>query len=322
MFHTANSNKILHKKTNIQLSQVHYICSMNKIGFLFLMVCMTHLTKAQHIDILRTGFKYGPSAKSESGAALINASASVDVLLPLQRENGDAVLAGFNAEYAMLQIENSPAQHYYPTRFVLGYQKQLKSGNKFTALFLPSIKSNWQNINSNHLQNGIYARYDWYKTKNLKWQFGGYFNTELASLFFVPIISLNYYGSKNWHFYGVFPVNYNIMRNVGDRTRLGIRYQGLMNSIYTEVNGIPGYWERAPIELFLAVEHYFTPRIVGRFMAGHSVMRTMNLYDFNQQSDFRISAVRFGDNRNANYSAGDSFLFEFSLFYRYDLSDS
>lgn len=112
------------------------------------------------------------------------------------------------------------------------------------------------------------------------------------------------------------------MRNVGDRTRLGIGYQGLMNSIYTEVNGISGYWERAPIELFLAVEHYFTPRIVGRFMAGHSVMRTMNLYDFNQQSDFRISAVRFGDNRNANYSAGDSFLFEFSLFYRYDLSDS
>lgn len=307
---------------NLMKPNFIYICSMKKIGLLIIFHLLTSSFFAQHIDILRAGYKYGPSAKSESGVSLTNVSSSLDFLLPLQRKNGDAVLAGFNAEYAVLQLENTSAEHYFPTRFVLGYQKQFDSGNKLTALFLPSVKSNWQNINSNHFQYGFYARYDWYKTKELKLQFGGYLNTELASLFFVPLISLDYYGSRNWHFYGVFPVNYNIMRNVGKKTRLGLRYQGLMNSIYTESGGIPGYWERAPIEFFLAVEYYFTPRIVGRFMAGRSVMRTMEIYELNQQSDFRLSAVRFGDSRNALYSAGDTFLFEFSLFYRYDLSGS
>lgn len=293
---------------------------MKKALLLFLLVAYSAIITGQHIDIVRAGYKYGPSASSESGNSLTNASATLDVLLPLQRKNGDAILAGLNAEYAALEIDGNNKEHYFPTRFILGYQKLFKSGNKLTALFLPSVKSNWENINSNHIQYGIYARYDWYKNPDVKIQFGGYLNTELASLFFVPLISLDYYGSKNWHFYGVFPVNYNIMRDLGKKTRVGLRYQGLMNSIYFEQNNVQGYWERAPIELFLAVEHYFTPRLVGRVMAGHSVMRTMSVYGIDQQSSFRLSAVRFGDNRTPVYEAGDTFLMEFSLIYRYDLA--
>lgn len=302
---------------------LYYICHMvKKLIIIYAILCPLISLCQEHIDLFSTHYKLVPTANSANTKNLTERSFTINALLPIQRENGDAFITGFSLEQASISFENDSLnfeESYLPTRLQLGYQFSLRDNSSLMLLALPKISSNWKNIADKHFQFGVYALYSFKPNPNWKVKLGGYYNSELFGPFFVPLISADYYGFENWLFYGTIPVNYNIMYLAGEKWRFGFRYQGLVNTIYNDTQFQNTYWERKPQEALGVIEYYLQPNMVLRGMAGHTVLRSIDLYGQNQSVDTRISAIGIGDNRESLLSAKDAPVFQLSFIYRYEL---
>ncbi len=196
-----------------------------------------------------------------------------------------------------------------------GLYQKFSNGRGLQLLFSPRFMTDFNNVDGGHFQFGGVALYEKRFHDHLMMRFGLMFNDELGGPFIVPIVYTNWQISTKWSLVGMWPISGKIKYDVNDNISAGISHFGLVTSYKLGHPDYQGdYMERTSIDLCL----FGRVRVAGNFhlegRLGYALGRSYYQYDADQKADFRITIVKFGDNRvakNVNFNPGPIALLRF-----------
>ena len=169
---------------------------MMKNIFLFCLLSLVSLVSfgQNHVDLARFHYSNTPQNNFDSIGGSTNVEDfGLDVTLPIQLNDSNAILTGFNIDQVKTQFH--PMDNFRTVSTVnikLGYNK--KHGEKWsgTYMFLPKIASDFKNITSKDFQFGALILMKYSKKENVKYNVGAYYNSELFGPLVVPLIGIYY----------------------------------------------------------------------------------------------------------------------------------
>ena len=129
------------------------------------------------------------------------------------------------------------------------------------------------------------------KSKQLKYKFGVYYNSELSGPFYMPLLGIDWRFNKT-NIYGVLPGNLTIERKLNTVFYYGITFRAITNS-YQQYNN--KFIRIDDNQLTLFMDCYLSKHIVLNVEAGHSVFRRIRLGD-NQKNPFYYFTASTNDN--------------------------
>ena len=189
-----------------------------------------------------------------------------------------------------------------------GIYQKFSNGRGLQLLFAPRFMTDFNNVDRGHFQIGGVALYEKRFSDKLLMRFGAMLHDELGGPYMVPIIYTDWQISSKWSLKGTWPISGKIKYQVNDNFSTGISHFGLVTSYKLGHPDYQGdYMERTSIDECL----FGRVRLAGNFhlegRLGYALGRYYNQYDADQKADFRITILKFGDNRvakNVNFKSG------------------
>ena len=189
-------------------------------------------------------------------------------------------------------------------------------------MLLPKISSDFKQIGSKDFQLGTVVLMKYEKSNHFNHRFGAYTNTELFGQFLVPIFGLYYLSpSEELELKLLLPLAGNLNYSIGNSVSLGVNFKGQirsynLNSRYG--NEDSRYISRSTNEASAYFNYSLKNGLNLRVHIGRSIGRNFRVYD--EKVTFAIPLVYFRDRRNQlNADFSDSWLFQLSAFYRFNL---
>jgi hypothetical protein len=189
-----------------------------------------------------------------------------------------------------------------------GLYQKFSNGRGMQLLFAPRFMTDFNNVDGGHFQLGGTALYEKRFHDRLLMRFGFMLHDELGGPYMVPIVYTNWELSSKWSIVGTWPISGKIKYQANDNVSAGISHFGLITSYKLGHPDYQGdYMERTSIDLCL----FGRIRLAGNFhlegRLGYAMGRYYKQYEAGQKADFRITIIKFGDNRvakNVNFNPG------------------
>ena len=189
-----------------------------------------------------------------------------------------------------------------------GLYKKFSNGRGMQLLIAPRFMTDFNNVDGGHFQLGGVALYEKKFSERLMMRFGAMLHDELGGPYMVPIVYTDWIISSKWSIIGMWPISGKIKYTVNENLSAGISHFGLITSYKLGHPDYQGdYMERTSIDecLFARVRIVGNVHLEGRI--GYALGRYYKQYDADQKADFRITIIKFGDNRvekNVNFNPG------------------
>ena len=149
-------------------------------------------------------------------------------------------------------------------------------------------------------------------------RFGALYSGERFGPLLVPLVDLNWVSaSGKWSISGLLPIYGRINRHLTTRTTVGLSFFGLVTSYSLDERFDQGYMERVSIDITGFVRY----KVAGNWHAearfGYALGRKYAQYGPDDQVPFRLSILKFGDNRPEprNITVHDGLMAEFRVVY-------
>ncbi len=290
---------------------------MKSISIIFLLACCAVSISAQsNLDIFTLSGRYGFPQEYESTytgkATETGILANLQMPVPFSETTiwyNQLTFTNFmvNNDIAMPSDLANPISVY---GFILqtGLYKKFSNGRGMQLLFAPRFMTDFNNVDGGHFQLGAIALYEKKFSDRLMMRFGAMLHDELGGPYMVPIVYTDWKLSPKWSIVGMWPISGKIKYDVNENLSTGISHFGLVTSYKLGHPDYQGdYMERTSIDecLFARVRMVGNIHLEGRL--GYALGRYYRQYDADQQADFRITILKFGDNRvekNVNFNPG------------------
>lgn len=200
-----------------------------------------------------------------------------------------------------------------------GLVQRLSDANTLQILVVPRYMSDMCNPGSESWQFGAVGLYEHRFGENLKMRFGALYNTEIAGPLVVPLVGIEWKISEKWSLTGLFPIYGKLNYKIDERFTTGLSHFGLFTS-YDLTNPVYSdtYMERSSIDLsgFLQMNLVGNIFIEARF--GYALSRKYEQYPNGSKVGFRLSIIKFGDDRGEpiNQQFQDGFFANLRVVYR------
>jgi hypothetical protein len=189
-----------------------------------------------------------------------------------------------------------------------GVYQKFSHGRGIQLLFAPRFMTDFNHVDGEHFQFGGVALYEKRFSDRLLMRFGAMLHDELGGPYMVPIVYTDWQLSPKWSIKGTWPIAGKIKYQVNDDISTGISHFGLVTSYKLGHPDYQGdYMERTSIDLGL----FGRVRVAGNFhlegRLGYALARSYEQYAADQKADFRITIIKFGDNRvarNVSFNPG------------------
>lgn len=304
---------------------------MKKIILFILLAITTSLLSPlfaqDFVDLLRLKYADTPLNQFDSSTATTRIQEfDIDATLPIQFENENAFITGFNIQRLSTKINPNYPELTSVYTILLKIGMNIKHSEKWTGTYmlLPKLSSDLKYVNAEDFQLGAYVLFKYAKTANLKYQFGMYYNSELFGPFFVPLLGIYYMSpSKKLEINASLPVWADINYRFNDWFRLGFSFSAFVRSYNINEpqfskNG--EYLVKASNEPMLYLQFEPTKSLIIQTKIGYSIGRNYRIYDEKDRVTFGLSAFRIGDDREQlNSDFNDGMIFELRLLYRYHI---
>ncbi len=211
--------------------------------------------------------------------------------------------------------------NYYSLGLTLGYNHKFSEDKSFVFILLPRLNSDYKSINSNALQLGFLSTYNKRSSEKFLWKVGMYFNMEFFGPFVVPLFGLNWNVSEKLDIVGDLPIWAKINYQVSKPFALGVGYKALVSSYRLSGDVFnDAYTSRFAIEPYLYLDFEVAKNIFLNGKAGYTMSRKYPVYAKDDQLDWQLSFVKFGDDRaQLNPEIEDGVFFEFGIAYKVDV---
>jgi hypothetical protein len=212
--------------------------------------------------------------------------------------------------------------NFYSLGLTLGYNHNFSEDKSFVFILLPRLNSDYKSINSNALQLGFLTTYNKRSSEKFLWKVGVYFNTEFFGPFVVPLFGLNWNVSEKLYIAGDLPIWAKINYQVSKPFALGVGYKALVGSYRLSGDFNDAYTSRFAIEPYFYLDFEIAKNIYLNGKAGYTMGRKYPVYAKDDQMDWQLSFVKFGDDRTQlNPVIDDGIFFEFGIAYKVDVPD-
>lgn len=213
----------------------------------------------------------------------------------------------------------------WPTNFhslglTLGYNHKFTKDKSFVFILLPRLNSDYKSINADALQLGFFTTYNKRSSEKFLWKVGLYFNTEFFGPFVVPLFGLNWDVSDKFNISGDLPIWAKINYKVSKPFAVGVGYKALVSSYRFSVESDDYYTSRFAIEPYFYLDFEVAKNIYWSGKAGYTMSRNYPVYDKDDQLDWQLSFVKFGNDRTQlNPIIENGVFFEFGIAYKVDV---
>ena len=211
-----------------------------------------------------------------------------------------------NLSYTASHVQNNlelPATMQNPINlhgFILqtGLVQRIDDKRAFQLLYVPRYMTDDIGESEGAWQHGAIALYEYRWNSNFMMRFGAMYNQELGGPLLVPLFDINWQMSEKWSMAGLFPIYLKINYQASPRWIVGFSHFGLITSYALHNPEYAGdYMERTSIDLtgFARWKMVGNWHLEGRI--GYALNRNYEQYHADQKVDFRLSIIKFGDNR-------------------------
>ena len=283
---------------------------------IFLLFAGSPVFSQQSIDLFTVSGRYGLptsyestfSGKSTEITSMINLKAPVVF--------NDKNIWYNDLTYNYFAVNNDitmPENMANPIRlhgFILqtGLVHRFSTSTAVQLLFAPRYMTDFTGKGLNRWQFGGIFMFEKVFRETLMMRFGALYNQELGGPFIVPLVYLEWQISDRWSASGMLPIFAKVKYKVNDNFNTGLAFFGLITSYKLGDPDYAGdYMERTSIDPAL----YGRLRIAGNLhfegRIGYAIDRKYEQYAADQTVPFRISIIKFGDNRvpeNVNFHSG------------------
>jgi hypothetical protein len=290
---------------------------MKFLSFFILGMCTTFYIYAQSsLDIFTLSGRYGFPQEYETTYSEKATENGILANLQMPVPFSESTIWYNQLTFNNFRVNNDitmPAEIANPINvygFILqtGLYKKFSNGRGMQILFAPRFMTDFNNVDGGHFQFGGVALYEKRFHDNLMMRFGAMLHDELGGPYMVPIVYTDWQISSKWSLVGMWPISGKIKYDVNDNVSTGISHFGLVTSYKLGHPDYQGdYMERTSIDECL----FGRVRIAGNFhlegRLGYALGRYYKQYDADQKADFRITIIKFGDNRvakNVNFKSG------------------
>ncbi len=297
---------------------------MKLLTFFILGICTSFYISAQSsLDLFTISGRYGLPQEYEStySGKATETGMLVNVQFPIPFSESTIWYSQLTNTTFWVNNDNTmPADIANPimiSGFILqtGLYKKFSNGRGMQLLIAPRFMTDFNNVDGGHFQFGGVALYEKRFHDRLMMRFGAMLHDELGGPYLVPIVYTDWQISSKWSLVGMWPISGKIKYQVNDNISAGISHFGLVTSYKLGHPDYQGdYMERTSIDLCL----FGRVRVAGNFhlegRLGYSLGRSYYQYDADQKADFRITIIKFGDNRvakNVNFNPGPIALLRF-----------
>jgi hypothetical protein len=212
--------------------------------------------------------------------------------------------------------------NFYSLGLTLGYNHNFSEDKSFVFILLPRLNSDYKSINSNALQLGFLTTYNKRSSEKFLWKVGVYFNTEFFGPFVVPLFGLNWNVSDKLYILGDLPIWAKINYQVSKPFSFGVGYKALVGSYRLSGDFKDAYTSRFAIEPYFYLDFEVAKNIFLNGKAGYTMSRKYPIYAKDDQLDWQLSFVKFGDDRTQlNPEIENGVFFEFGIAYKVDVPD-
>ena len=189
-----------------------------------------------------------------------------------------------------------------------GIARKLNEKDGFQLLVVPRYNSDFNGYDPKNWQFGGIALYEHRYHEKLMMRFGVMFNQELFGPLLVPLVHIDWQMNEKWSMAGLFPIYLKINYQLSDRMIVGLSHFGLITTYRISQQGFEtDYVERNSIDEALFARY----KVAGNFhleaRVGYSLARVYEQYAESEKMDFRLSIIRFGDDRlkkNVAFASG------------------
>jgi hypothetical protein len=290
---------------------------MKFLSLFFLGICITFYISAQSsLDIFTLSGRYGFPQEYETTYSEKAKETGILANLQMPVPFSESTIWYNQLTFNNFRVNNDitmPAEMANPINvygFILqtGLYKKFSNGRGMQILFAPRFMTDFNNIDGGHFQFGGVALYEKRFHDNLMMRFGAMLHGELGGPYLVPIVYTDWQISSKWSIVGMWPISGKIKYDVNKNVSAGLSHFGLVTSYKLGHPDYQGdYMERTSIDECL----FGRVRITGNFhlegRLGYALGRYYKQYDADQKADFRITIIKFGDNRvakNVNFKSG------------------
>ena len=303
-----------------------------KKRFLFLLLLLiSHTISAQSfVDVVKFRYANTPLNQFDSSQSDTRIQETgLDLTYPILLKSGNAFVTGLT--FQNIKTKVNPVNHDLTSVYtvLLKFGMNINHGEKWTGTYmlLPKLSSDLKNISAVDFQFGAYVLFKYAKRKNLKYQFGMYYNSELFGPFFVPLLGLYYMSPDNkLEVNASLPVWADVNYRFKDWFRIGFSFSAFVRSYnindtqFTE-NG--EYLVKSSNEPMLYLQFEPLKSIIIQTKLGYSIGRRYRIYDEKDKVTFGLSAFRIGDDREQlNSDFKDGLIFEVRLLYRFHIKSN
>jgi len=199
-----------------------------------------------------------------------------------------------------------------------GLVQRIDEKRAFQLLYVPRYMTDDIGNSENAWQHGAIALYEYRWNPNFMMRFGAMYHQEKGGPLLVPLFDINWQMSEKWSMFGLFPIFLKINYQANERWAVGLNHFGLITSYALHGPEYAGdYMERTSIDIcgfsrYKLAGNWF---LEGRL--GYAFGRNYEQYHPDQKIDFRLSIIKFGDNRGEpqNVTFNDGPIAELRLVY-------
>tara|TARA_B100000809_G_scaffold166632_1_gene163893 strand:+ start:1962 stop:2855 length:894 start_codon:yes stop_codon:yes gene_type:complete len=274
-----------------------------------------------YVDLARFHYSNTPQNNFDSIGGSTNVEdLGLDVTLPIQINDSNAFLTGFNID--QIKTKFHPADNFRTVSTVnlkIGFNKKHSSKWSGTYMLLPKLSSDFKNLGSKDFQFGALALMKYHKKENLKYNIGIYYNGELFGPFIVPLLGI-YYKSENGKFEAnlTLPIWADVNYKVNNFMKIGTNFAAFVRSYHLSENA--AYVVKKSNDIFGYLQFNLNKSVLLQTKTGYTIGRSYKVYADNDKADLGLSAFRFGDDRTVlNPTFKDGLVFKIRLIYRFHI---
>lgn len=276
--------------------------SASRLVFSFLFLLATEGIAQPYVDIANFNYQQF-SAPSKKNTAIQNRTEiySLNFFLPLQRENGNALLFRVNGEAIRSSVSPRLNEESIigSVSIAFGYQHLSKNKKwKSFVLGIPKLASDFEEtIDSRDFQYGIFFVENYKFSDKLQVKAGIYYNKEAFGSFVVPLLGVDWKASERLYFFGLLPTNYKIEYTIAKKKwYTGINFKAQTRSFQLSESQNNEYIRFDEVVLKGYAEYYFLNNLVAYCEIGHAFGDAPLQYKFNSEvlssSNLNYASVR------------------------------
>lgn len=280
------------------------------------------LPAQNYADILKVSYGETFSNKfqnTENQTTLALTAAQLTIPVPLTEKQ--AVITGLDYALNSLKLFPQTAQrNLHTSTLKLGLASQWNDKWSSSVVLLPKIASDFRNFRNQDFYWGIFASFKTKQRENFAYRFGFYGSREAYGIFATPTFGWYYLSPDNR-----FEMNTNlpISADINYRTSwvtIGLDYLGISRSFHLyekESNHSETYVDLSSLDFSVYIQNKFIiDDLLLRAKLGYGT-QNYKIYAADEKIDLKLSAFKFGDNRNQiNPSISGSLFVMLEMVYR------